>query len=96
MADQPKQEKPVEPKPKALIIEPVPQSTLVKIRWRGGGEVPAVLDGTYTSAILAKRAVNTWLAQEDQQGRQVEVLVAREEEEREKQSRKQPSQMTSV
>lgn len=55
---------------KSLRIEKVPASTLLCIKWNGGGEIPAVLSGTYTSYQTAKQAINAWMADND---RDVEV-----------------------
>lgn len=48
---------------RSLRIEKVPATTLVCIKWNGGGEVPAVLSGTYTSHAAAKLAIDVWKAQ---------------------------------
>lgn len=48
---------------RSLRIEKVPATTLVRVVWNGGGEVPAVLSGTYTSPLAAKRAIEVWKAQ---------------------------------
>lgn len=45
---------------RSLRIEKVPASTLVKIAWNGGGEVPAELSGTYTSYHSANMAIEVW------------------------------------
>lgn len=45
---------------KELIIYPV--GTLHKIRWGGGGEVPAILSGSYTSKGAAEFAINSYLS----------------------------------
>lgn len=45
---------------RSLRIEKVPASTLVCIKWNGGGEVPKQLSGNYTSHLLAKRAIEVW------------------------------------
>ena len=55
---------------RSLRIEKVPATTLVCIKWNGGGEVPAVLSGTYTSVSLAQKAIDIWKATND---RDVEI-----------------------
>lgn len=46
--------------PRSLRIEKVPASTLVCIKWNGGGEVPAALSGNYTSRTAAQRDIELW------------------------------------
>lgn len=48
--------------PRSLRIEKVPATTLVRIAWNGGGEVPNALSGTYTSHASAKLAIAVWKA----------------------------------
>ena len=55
---------------RSLRIEKVPSTTLVCIKWNGGGEVPATLSGTYTSVALAQKAIDIWKATND---RDVEI-----------------------
>lgn len=45
---------------RSLRIEKVPASTLVCIKWNGGGEVPAALQGHYTSRSAALRDIELW------------------------------------
>lgn len=52
---------------RSLRIEKVPASTLVCIKWNGGGEVPAALSGHYTSYLQAKLAIDAWLADNDKE-----------------------------
>lgn len=47
---------------KQLRIEKVEASTLVRIAWTGGGEVPDALKGGYTNRTEAQAAINRWLA----------------------------------
>lgn len=47
---------------RSLRIERVPATTLVCIKWNGGGEVPAQLSGSYSSAAQAKFAIAAWQA----------------------------------
>lgn len=47
---------------RTLRIEKVPASTLVCIKWNGGGEVPKELSGHYTSKEAAQVAINVWKA----------------------------------
>lgn len=62
---------------KALRIESVPASTLVRIAWTGGGEVPDELKGSYTSRTNAKLAIAAWQASNPD--REVEVEKAGEQ-----------------
>lgn len=62
---------------KALRIEPVPASTLVRIAWTGGGEVPDELKGAYTSRANAQLAIAAWKASNPD--REVEVEKAHEQ-----------------
>ncbi len=52
---------------RTLRIEKVPATSLLCIRWNGGGEVPAMLSGNYTSHAAAKQAIKVWqsLAERD-------------------------------
>lgn len=59
---------------KNLVIEQVPQSTLCRIRWEGGGEVPAKLSGEFTNPVVAKQFIDAWLAENPD--RDVEVKNA--------------------
>ena len=45
---------------KQLRIEKVEASTLVKIAYTGGGEVPDALKGSYTSRTEAELAIKRW------------------------------------
>ena len=47
---------------KQLRIEKVEASTLVKIAYTGGGEVPDALKGSYTNRTEAELAIARWLA----------------------------------
>lgn len=42
---------------KDIEIVPVPNTALWKIRFTGGGEVPAVMRGLYTSPAIAQAAI---------------------------------------
>lgn len=55
---------------RTLRIEKVPASTLLRIVWNGGGEVPAALSGSYTSHLSAETAIKAWMAAND---REVEI-----------------------
>lgn len=48
---------------RSLRIEKVPATTMVCIKWNGGGEVPDQLKGSYTSVALARQAINVWKLQ---------------------------------
>ena len=65
---------------RSLRIEQAPASSLVRIVWNGGGEVPAALQGTYTTPTAAKQAIAVWEAQNK---RSVEVVVKRPDEDQE-------------
>jgi hypothetical protein len=45
---------------RSLRIEKVPASTLVRIAWNGGGEVPQSLQGSFTSHAAARQAIEVW------------------------------------
>lgn len=45
---------------KELRVEKVEASTLVRIAWTGGGEVPDDLKGFFTSRVEAERAIARW------------------------------------
>lgn len=45
---------------KELRVEKVESSTLVRIAWAGGGEVPDALKGSFTSRTEAERAIERW------------------------------------
>lgn len=47
---------------KQLRVEKVEASTLVRIAWTGGGEVPDALKGSYTSRAEAELAISRWLS----------------------------------
>lgn len=63
---------------KSLRIEAVPNSTLVRFAWNGGGELPAALSGTYTNRKTAEQAMNEWLA--TQTDREVVLEASKAEE----------------
>lgn len=70
---------------KNLVIEPMPSSALVQIKYEGGGEVPDALKGAYMTPRDAKMAIEVWLAANPE--RDLEVIDKREQEEREAQER---------
>lgn len=70
---------------KNLRIESDPGSALVRIAFEGGGEVPDMLKGLYTSPADAQRAIEVWKASG---GRDVEVKVQADEDERKAQEAK--------
>ena len=47
---------------KQLRIEKIDASTLVRIAYTGGGEVPDSLKGAYTNRVEAELAIKRWLA----------------------------------
>lgn len=47
---------------KTLEIEGVPNSALVRIKWAGGGELPADLQGQFTSRAVAAARISEWYA----------------------------------
>lgn len=55
---------------RSLRIEKVPATTLVRIAWNGGGEVPDELKGHYTSPLAAKQAIAVWTSKAE---REVEI-----------------------
>lgn len=50
---------------RSLRIEKVPATTLVCIKWNGGGELPAALQGNFTSHLQAKRVIDIWKINND-------------------------------
>jgi hypothetical protein len=48
---------------KKLLIEKEPGSTLFRIRWEGGGQVPALLAGGFTSVKFAEEQIALWKEQ---------------------------------
>lgn len=49
-------------KQRQLIILPLPASTMVRIAWDGGGELPDALKGSYTNHSEARSAIMSWMA----------------------------------
>lgn len=47
---------------KNFRIEPVEASTMVRIAYVGGGEVPDALKGMFTNATIAKQHLAAWAA----------------------------------
>lgn len=45
---------------KQLLIEQAPGSTLLRIRWGGGGQIPAMLAGQFTSVRAAEEQIALW------------------------------------
>jgi hypothetical protein len=45
---------------KALKIVRVPNAPHYEVRWEGGGEVPAILQGTFTSVMDAMNHITVW------------------------------------
>lgn len=68
---------------RSLRIERVPATTLVCIKWNGGGEVPALLSGNYTSHAAAKQAIVSWQATQPAE-REVEVESPSEDVDKER------------
>lgn len=64
---------------KQLVIEKVEASTLVRIVWTGGGEVPDALKGSYTTRAEAQRAIVRWQAANPEKA-EVQVVEKKEEE----------------
>lgn len=48
---------------KTLRIERDPASTLWRIKWDNGGELPSELGGAYTSPVVAQARIDAWKAQ---------------------------------
>lgn len=69
---------------RSLRIEQVPASTLVRIAWNGGGELPEELKGYYTTPAEAKKAIQSWEAKSK---RSVDVEVKRPDGEPNKRGR---------
>jgi hypothetical protein len=72
---------------RSLRVEKVPASTMLKIAWNGGGEVPPGLQGHFTSHFEAKAAIANWLAAN---GKEVEVTEPKLDEQAEKTKRGRP------
>lgn len=51
--------------PKELQVVKEVNSSLYRIKFEGGGELPKALSGRYTSTKLAQDAINNYLAQRD-------------------------------
>lgn len=47
---------------KTLEVEGVPNTALVRIKWTNGGELPAELQGNFTSTMYAKARIAEWYA----------------------------------
>lgn len=69
---------------RSLRIEQVPATTLVRIAWNGGGELPEELKGHYTTPAEAKKAIQNWEAKSK---RGVDVEVKRPDDEAPKRGR---------
>lgn len=63
---------------KKLRIEPVPASTLLRIAFEGGGEVPDALKGHFTTRTIAEAFIRDWAAANPD--REVEVVPQKTEE----------------
>lgn len=72
---------------RSLRIEKVPATTLVCIKWNGGGELPAELSGTYTSMAAARTAIAVWSGNE---GREVEEESPSPDEQKAKLGKRAP------
>ena len=75
---------------KAFVIDTIPQTTLVCIRYEGGGEVPAELQGTFTTRQLAKDAITFYAYKRDGADSAPEVVDVVEEKEKALQERRGP------
>lgn len=64
---------------RSLLILPVPASTTVHIKWEGGGEVPAQLQGQYTSRKAALDAIAVWRSQNPEERDEVKIDQPRDE-----------------
>lgn len=47
---------------RSLRIENAPGTALLQIAWNGGGELPAALQGMFTSTAEAQRIIDAWSA----------------------------------
>lgn len=65
---------------KSLVIEPIPGTTMVQIKFEGGGELPEALKGAWTNRSLAHKAIDVWRS--DKKDRNVEVKDQRVEDEK--------------
>lgn len=64
---------------RALKIEKFPASTLVRIAWEGGGELPDRLKSLYTTPRDAQMAIDAWMASENREVELVELYKKDEE-----------------
>lgn len=78
---------------KKLRIEAVPNSTLVRIAYEGGGEVPDGLKGHFTTETIARQFIAAWQAANPE--REVE-LADKQEEPRRGPGRPPKVQMSSI
>lgn len=67
---------------RSLRIEKVPATTLVCVKWNGGGEVPAPLSGTYTSHAAARQAIDIWKSMNSREEVEEESPALDEDKER--------------
>lgn len=64
---------------KTLRIEPVPASTMVRIAWNGGGQLPPELEGSWTNTKMAQQAITAW-ATKNERGEMKAEVVEREQD----------------
>lgn len=62
-----------------LIIVATPASTLLHVEWDGGGEVPDMLKGQFTSPMEAQNAIARYLDSKDRAQQEV-VLMKKDDE----------------
>lgn len=65
-----------------LKVVPVPSSTLVRVVWEGGGEVPDALKGQYTSSYAANMAILAWYSTKGAVEEEVALLKRDDERKR--------------
>lgn len=64
---------------KKLRIEPVEGTTMVRIAYEGGGEVPDALKGSFTNATIAKQFIASHLAAHPEKAQEDVEIVKRDE-----------------
>lgn len=64
---------------KILRIEPIEATTMVRIAYTGGGEVPDALKGAFTNATIAKQFIDSWLAANPERAQEQVEVVKRDE-----------------
>lgn len=64
---------------KKLRIEPVEGTTMVRIAYEGGGEVPDSLKGSFTNSAIAKQFIAAHIAANPEKAQEDIEIVKRDE-----------------